>query len=376
MTDTPTLDAFLADIAALKARNAELEAPWRRPPRRPSRLASLAARSRPSASISRTAPCTRTSITRCRAGRSSNGPHRSASMPCGWRFGLRRCKQAGTPLDGSRCARDGCWLDAATVSSASRPVERTSIRGCVGAPITQGDLVEFWSDFADAFQGHPALLGYGLMNEPPADISGWPETCQACVDTIREVDEQTLIIVPGRGAWTWNWTQINNTMDQVKDPSGRMCHEAHQYADSDSSGRFAYSYEGHEWPRWTREMGEGNQLDWLTAITKPYHSWLKERGVRGILGETGIPSSCMWRGDLNAWAPHWDYRDGWLGMLRRYVTQAASDGVPVFLWTAGQHYAENKLAIAYDAPAGVANPVADLIARAERNTAEDCVRSL
>jgi endoglucanase len=361
MTDTPTLDAFLADIAALKARNAELEA--EQPP---------APAPEPTGFFGRPLSPVCLNI--------ADGavyPHVNYKMPSRpileWAasLGVNAVRVAfriealqaspGAPFDGSRVIEMDAVLDAADKLGIGVMWDAHQFGDAWGAPITQGDLVEFWSDFADAFQGHPALLGYGLMNEPPADISGWPETCQACVDTIREVDEQTLIMVPGRGAWTWNWTQINNTMDQVKDPSGRMCHEAHQYADSDSSGRFAYSYEGHEWPRWTREMGEGNQLDWLTAITKPYHSWLKERGVRGILGETGIPSSCMWRGDLNAWAPHWDYRDGWLGMLRRYVTQAASDGVPVFLWTAGQHYAENKLVVAYDAPAGVANPVVDLI---------------
>jgi hypothetical protein len=226
-----------------------------------------------------------------------------------------------------------------------------------GYELPASDLANFWQRFAAAFTDRRAILAYGFMNEPPADHPSWPAVCQAGVKAIRAVDPTTLIMVPGRSPWTWNWDQINAGMDAVT--GARLCFEAHQYPDSDSSGQFGFDYENQEFPRWTREMGSGKELDWLIHITRPYHDWLKAKGLRGILGETGIPTSCWYY--ENKWQPHWDARPGWIEMLRRYVTKAQADGVPVFLWTAGQHYRENKLVIPFDKPASVADPMQDMI---------------
>ncbi len=219
------------------------------------------------------------------------------------------------------------------------------------AAVPDSAFADFWRRFATEFKDDDYVAMYSLMNEPSLSCPNWKASAQAAVNAIRTVDARTPIAVAGRGAWVWDWNaDVHRNADMKDVTSAYVVFEGHQYPDSDSSGRFQTSYE--TWMQTVSTWGLSDINDFHLSICQNYFDWLAANNLRGFLGETGMPSGMMWRTDLtpNAWAAHWDYRDGWVEAIRRTCVYGVNHGIPVFIWSGGVHIEQNKLAVTYKAP--------------------------
>ena len=147
----------------------------------------------------------------------------------------------------------------------------------IGSPeVPYKAYAKVWRKLAEEFRGHPALLGYDIMNEPHSTDGLWPGAAQAAVDAIREVDMETLIFVEGdRWASTFHWRYVNEDF-LIKDPANKIIYEGHLYLDKDFSGRYAAD----------------ESVDPMLGIerVRPFVEWLKENNLKGFLGEYGVPA--------------------------------------------------------------------------------------
>jgi aryl-phospho-beta-D-glucosidase BglC (GH1 family) len=70
--------------------------------------------------------------------------------------------------------------------------------GSTSVPISA--FKDLWVRLAEAWNGHPAIAGYDIMNEPhnlPGGVSTWERTSQAAVEGIRGRDANTRVWVAG-----------------------------------------------------------------------------------------------------------------------------------------------------------------------------------
>lgn len=225
-------------------------------------------------------------------------------------------------------------------------------------------LADFWGALAAEVEGHPALMAYGLMNEPPWDLPSWKDICQECIDVIRDEDARTPIIVPLRGSVAWNIGEGHND-DLAGLTRDYVAIEAHQYPDWDSAGTFdSHSPDEH----YARPGSYGIDVnDWQAHITADYRTWLTTHNRVGYLGETGMPSLCWY--DNGTWREHWDARtsDGkafWVDMHERAIEVMGEAGIPTVLWCSGDHAEANKLFVgSHRVPQGQPNLIAEMITR-------------
>ncbi len=188
----------------------------------------------------------------------------------------------------------------------------------VGDGVPNTAFTDFWRRVAAHFRDDHAVWAYGLMNEPHDTDGRWPAAAQAGVDGIRSVDTSHTILVPGdgwSGAAAW---LTNNSNLHINDPAENFLYEAHVYFDADSSGTYRQSY-----------SREGAYPTVGADRLKPFATWLQERGVRGFLGEYGIP------GD--------DPR--WLVVLDEFLTAADAAGIGGTYWAGGAWWGNYALAL-------------------------------
>ncbi len=147
----------------------------------------------------------------------------------------------------------------------------------IGSPeVPYSAYAAVWRKLAAAFKGHPALLGYDIMNEPHSTRGLWPEAAQRAVDAIREVDMEALIFVEGdRWSSAFHWQAVNGDFI-LRDPADKLIYEGHLYFDKDFSGRYA----SNETVRPTLGIER----------VRPFVEWLKENKLKGFLGEYGVPA--------------------------------------------------------------------------------------
>lgn len=113
-------------------------------------------------------------------------------------------------------------------------------------------LVDVWLRLAKEFGDHPAVAGYGLMNEPNnfPDAGGftsaaelWEDVTQQTVTALRDAGDDTLILV---GGYDWSgvdgWREIHPD-GWIDDPADNFRYEAHHYWDSDASGTYKEPYD-------------------------------------------------------------------------------------------------------------------------------------
>jgi len=112
-------------------------------------------------------------------------------------------------------------------------------------------LADTWVKLSNKFKDNPALLGYGIMNEPHDLGIGkyrtageqWENTSQNVLTSLRNNGDNNLIFIPG---YDWSsvarWS-INHSDGWIKDPKSNFRYEAHHYWDSDGSGKYAESYD-------------------------------------------------------------------------------------------------------------------------------------
>ena len=144
------------------------------------------------------------------------------------------------------------------------------------------EFADFWRKLASEIKGSPALVGYGLMNEPHDMPNNWvwKSAAQAAVNAIRQVDFNENIYVNGDG-WSGahSWKAINNNFI-LNDPAGKLYYEAHQYFDRDSSGTYRGNYDQ-----------EGAYPTAGVDRLRPFVEWLKENNLKGFIGEFGAPGN-------------------------------------------------------------------------------------
>ncbi|MGK9063876.1 glycoside hydrolase family 5 protein [Stutzerimonas chloritidismutans] len=185
-----------------------------------------------------------------------------------------------------------------------------------------------WKRIAQKVGKHPALSGYGLMNEP--NTNGlWPATALAAAKAIRQVDKVNWIYVAGdRYSSAWHWPQSNTQLISdpwMRDANNKLIFEAHMYLDRDTSGMYA-------------DKTETFAPDLGIKRAKPFVDWLRANKLRGYIGEIGVPN----------YAPDAILAmDNLLGYLRENC-------VPMTYWAAGPWWGSYILSL--DVTGGAPQP--------------------
>ncbi|WP_228144982.1 cellulase family glycosylhydrolase, partial [Acinetobacter baumannii] len=70
-----------------------------------------------------------------------------------------------------------------------------------------------WKQIAQEVVNHPAVEGYGLMNEPHSTNGLWPQAALAAAQAIRTVDSKRWIYVAGdRWSSAFHWPHYNTQL--------------------------------------------------------------------------------------------------------------------------------------------------------------------
>ena len=154
--------------------------------------------------------------------------------------------------------------------------------GASGGP-TAAQFADFWRKMAIELKDYPALVGYDLMNEPNNMPSStiWKESAQAATNAIRTVDTTNTIIIEGDN-WSgaYSWASSSNAKLIINDPANNIVYQAHQYLDRNNSGTYSGSYDQ-----------EGAYANAGVDRLKPFVDWLNANGLKGMIGEFGVPSN-------------------------------------------------------------------------------------
>ena len=192
------------------------------------------------------------------------------------------------------------------------------------APVSQADFADLWQRLALAFKSHKALHGYGLMNEPhDMGSSDWKLISQSAVDSIRSVDLHTALYVGGLD-WSksYTWSQSNGPQAWIHDPSGNVVYEAHCYFDADGSGRY-------QTPFHDELRADPKLLDRGVARLEDFSIWCARNGVRGFLGEYGVPRD----------EPRWHE------VFSRFLARVDELGMESACWAAGEWWGDYPLSV-------------------------------
>ncbi len=137
-----------------------------------------------------------------------------------------------------------------------------------------------WKQIVLQVVNHPAVEGYGLMNEPHSTNGLWPQAALAAAQAIRTVDAKRWIYVAGdRWSSAFHWPHYNTQLVSnpwMRDPKNNLVYEAHMYVDKDFSGNY---------------FDKTEQFDPMVGVNrvKPFVDWLKQHKLRGYIGEHGVP---------------------------------------------------------------------------------------
>jgi endoglucanase len=132
-----------------------------------------------------------------------------------------------------------------------------------------------WTRIVAAVKDHPALLGYGIMNQPYNTNGSWPKIAQSCIDAIRGQDPTGLIFVAGdRYANAQAWATANPAFPLKGE---NLVYEAHGYFDGNGSGHYS-------------NRSEAVHIDIGVKRFTPFIEWCQKHKVAGVIGETGAPA--------------------------------------------------------------------------------------
>lgn len=193
----------------------------------------------------------------------------------------------------------------------------------IGDKVPVAAFADLWAKLAAEFRGNPGVFGYGLMNEPHdmGDEVRWPQAAQAAIDAIRKIDSKTAIFVPGdnwSGAREWRKGPNEKLASLVRDPADNLVFEAHCYFDRDLSGSYKKSYKE-----------EGGTPDVGIDHARPFVEWCRAKGVRGFVGEFGVP----------------DNDPRWLVTMDRFLHYLQSNGMGACYWAGGPWWGKYPLSI-------------------------------
>ena len=205
-------------------------------------------------------------------------------------------------------------------------------------------FADLWGRLATTFKDDPVIWGYGLMNEPAC--KPWAPAAQAAVLAIRKADMHTPIVVandyPGWSAspssilkyggaagksgdlatWAAERMPIGDPATFI-DPGSNIIFEIHVYLDHDNSGTYRKSYA----EEIARTDGPGVRVSPEIGVDRirPFAAWVKRHGVRGYVGEFGVPAN-----------PNVDLR--WLEALDRTVAFIHTNNIACTYWAAGPRW--------------------------------------
>jgi hypothetical protein len=196
--------------------------------------------------------------------------------------------------------------------------------------VSDSAWTDSWVRLVRRVMGHPAVWGYGLMNEPMGVGGNWAQSAQRCIDAIRALDADTPIIVAGdRFSTAQFWVEVNRDFPLR---GNHLIYEAHLYLDRDTSGNYA-------------DREEDIHPDIGVYRTVPFFNWLRRQGLTGFLGELGVP---------------YDMPKAMIAM-ERVIAYAVANHVPVFYWAGGSQWTPgHDTACEYN---GVLLPQVDVLAR-------------
>ncbi|WP_313242599.1 glycoside hydrolase family 5 protein [Stutzerimonas nitrititolerans] len=177
-----------------------------------------------------------------------------------------------------------------------------------------------WKQIVQKVVNHPAVLGYGLMNEPYVTNGLWPQAAEAAAKAIRTLDSERWIYVAGdRYSSAFHFPKYNpNLIDSpwMRDPKNNLVYEAHMYLDKDYSGNYA-------------NRSETYAPDLGVERVKPFVDWLKANNLRGYIGEHGVP----------------DYAPSAMVAMDNLLTYLRQNCVPMTYWAAGPWWGEYVLSL-------------------------------
>jgi hypothetical protein len=136
--------------------------------------------------------------------------------------------------------------DFAAGGGPDGPIRRLTL----GSPaLPTAALADFWRQLAQAVAGAPAVVAFGILNEPTRLAAGgragaliWERAAQQSVDAIRRTGSATAVTISGYlPMGPPSWGQMH-PYAWIRDPLGRVAYESHAYFDSDGSGRYDASY--------------------------------------------------------------------------------------------------------------------------------------
>lgn len=178
-----------------------------------------------------------------------------------------------------------------------------------------------WSRIAQQLSKHPALYGYGLMNEPYNTGNGlWPTTALEAAKAIRTIDSSKWIMVAGDSFSNASlWQSINTQLINdpwMRDPKNNLVFEAHQYLDKNHSGTY---------------VSRTETFDPMIGVNrvKPWVEWLKKHNLRGYLGEHGIS----------------DYSPSAVVAMDNMLAYLQQNCIPSTYWAAGPWWGDNHMAL-------------------------------
>lgn len=168
-------------------------------------------------------------------------------------------------------------------------------------------LFDIWAKLAAAVKDQPALVAYGLMNEPYNTNGLWEVVAQRAVDGVRSVDMQREVLVPGDSfSSTSRWPQTH-LKPFVTDPAGKEVYEGHIYFDNNSSGKYV-NLEPYAPPSVTVGPKLAPFIDWLNRFEK-----------KGSITEWGVPT-----------------RDAdWFDTARELLRVTQANCLPSYVWAGG-----------------------------------------
>lgn len=117
--------------------------------------------------------------------------------------------------------------------------------------LTQDHLADVWVKLYEALGKHPAVVGYGIMNEPhdlpngthATPAKNWEAASQTVVAALRQAGSKQTIMIAG-----YDWSSLarwskNHPTAWIEDPAHNIRYEAHHYWDKDGSGAYAQSFD-------------------------------------------------------------------------------------------------------------------------------------
>lgn len=201
-----------------------------------------------------------------------------------------------------------------------------------------------WKQIAQKVVNHPAVEGYGLMNEPYSTNGLWPQAAEAAAKAIRTVDSKRWIYVAGdRYSSAFHWPKYNTTLINspwMRDPKNNLVYEAHMYLDHDYSGNYANTKE-----TFAPNLG--------VERVKPFVEWLKANKLRGFIGEHGVP----------------DFAPSSMVAMDNLLTYLRQNCVPMTYWAAGPWWGEYVLSL--DTASGSYRPQLPVLKK-HANAANNC----